>query len=60
MDLAHLADTFTDDEEVGGAELLDEALDVYTEETECEGHESLNGSEMGQTTYCDGSCRVEH
>lgn len=23
---------------------------------ECEGHESLNGADMGRTTYCDGSC----
>jgi hypothetical protein len=24
----------------------------------CEGHESLNGADMGRTVYCDGSCRA--
>lgn len=23
----------------------------------CEGHESLDGAHMGETVYCDGSCR---
>lgn len=24
---------------------------------ECEGHESLDGAHMGETVYCDGTCR---
>jgi hypothetical protein len=41
-------------------------IDGYDEEIEievdvqmagCEGHESLNGADMGVTVYCDGSCR---
>lgn len=27
------------------------------EADECEGHESLDGAHMGETVYCDGSCR---
>jgi hypothetical protein len=27
-------------------------------EDDCEGHESLDGASMGETTYCDGSCRT--
>lgn len=25
-------------------------------ELECEGHESLNGADMGATVFCDGTC----
>lgn len=28
-----------------------------TDEVECEGHESLDGASMGESVYCDGSCR---
>ena len=28
------------------------------DELECEGHESLAGEHMGETVYCDGSCRA--
>lgn len=27
-------------------------------DSQCEGHESLNGADMGSEVYCDGSCRV--
>lgn len=27
------------------------------DDDECEGHESLNGADMGVTVYCDGNCR---
>jgi hypothetical protein len=27
------------------------------DEDGCEGHESLNGADMGQTVFCDGTCR---
>ena len=27
---------------------------------ECEGHESLNGADMGASVFCDGSCNPEH
>jgi hypothetical protein len=27
------------------------------DDNECEGHESLAGEHMGETVYCDGSCR---
>lgn len=30
--------------------------DFDNDENECEGHESLNGGDMGVTRYCDGSC----
>jgi hypothetical protein len=30
-------------------------VDDYDDE--CEGHESLDGAHMGETVYCDGSCR---
>jgi hypothetical protein len=35
--------------------LKDEYYD--DEDNTCEGHESLNGSMMGVTVFCDGSCR---
>jgi hypothetical protein len=57
VDLAFLADEFTGEDETSGAYELENALDVYTEETECEGHESLNGADMGKTVDCDGRCR---
>ena len=31
----------------------------YDDDTECEGHESLDGAHMGETVYCDGSCRPD-
>jgi hypothetical protein len=31
--------------------------DFLAELTECEGHESLNGAHMGESVYCDGTCR---
>jgi hypothetical protein len=32
--------------------------DIPPERSEdCEGHESLAGAHMGQTVYCDGSCK---
>jgi hypothetical protein len=34
----------------------DEWQDV-TDDDGCEGHESLAGEHMGETVYCDGSCR---
>jgi hypothetical protein len=57
VDLAFLSDELKGDEEQSGGYALEEALDVYREETECEGHESLNGADMGATVTCDGSCR---
>jgi hypothetical protein len=37
---------------------LDALRESYAELNECEGHcDSLNGADMGVTTYCDGSCR---
>ena len=27
------------------------------DDNECEGHESLDGAHMGETVYCDGTCR---
>lgn len=27
------------------------------DDDECLGHESLDGAHMGETVYCDGSCR---
>lgn len=27
------------------------------EDDQCEGHESLDGAHMGESVYCDGSCR---
>lgn len=37
----------------------DNGSDVETDddETECEGHESLDGAHMGESVYCDGSCK---
>lgn len=35
----------------------DEWDDDYADD-ECEGHESLAGSHMGETVYCDGTCRI--
>lgn len=36
----------------------DESIDDWDDdEDECEGHESLNGADMGRTVYCDGTCR---
>jgi hypothetical protein len=35
----------------------DEDDDDWDDEDECEGHESLDGAHMGETVYCDGSCR---
>jgi hypothetical protein len=37
------------------AERAEEAED--DEDDECEGHESLDGAHMGESVYCDGSCR---
>ena len=34
--------------------VLDDVPDY--EPPECDGHESLNGADMGLTVYCDGSC----
>lgn len=38
---------------------LDDGYDEeYDDDDEgCEGHESLAGEHMGETVYCDGSCR---
>jgi hypothetical protein len=33
----------------------DEVYDHFRE-SDCEGHESLDGAHMGETVYCDGSC----
>ncbi len=27
------------------------------EDEGCQGHESLDGAHMGETVYCDGTCR---
>lgn len=35
-------------------ELDDDELD---EDEDCEGHESLDGAHMGESVYCDGSCK---
>ncbi len=35
---------------------LDDEVPVEPE-TGCEGHESLNGADLGRDVYCDGSCR---
>lgn len=32
-------------------------FDATTWSSACEGHESLNGADMGKTVECDGSCR---
>jgi hypothetical protein len=38
---------------------LDEADALFDDdEAECEGHESLDGANMGVTVYCDGTCLV--
>jgi hypothetical protein len=34
-----------------------ELLDDDDPDDECEGHESLDGEHMGETVYCDGTCR---
>lgn len=34
-------------------------FEVVDLETECEGHESLNGADMGRSIECDGSCMPE-
>lgn len=31
--------------------------DQWDDDDECEGHESLNGADMGATVYCDGYCQ---
>lgn len=31
--------------------------DCWDDENECDGHESLNGADMGRTVYCDRTCR---
>lgn len=34
-------------------------VDEEDEEDEgCEGHESLRGDKMGETVFCDGSCKT--
>lgn len=33
------------------------SLGVDEDNNECEGHESLDGAHMGESVYCDGSCR---
>jgi hypothetical protein len=32
-------------------------VDAEDDDEGCEGHESLAGQHMGETVYCDGSCR---
>lgn len=34
-----------------------DALILLEDATTCEGHESLDGAHMGETVYCDGTCR---
>lgn len=34
-----------------------QVIDEDDEDNECEGHESLDGAHMGETVYCDGSCK---
>ena len=29
----------------------------YDEDEGCEGHQSLDGAHMGETVFCDGTCR---
>lgn len=36
---------------------MDARLEAEAEIEGCEGHESLDGANMGQSTYCGGSCR---
>jgi hypothetical protein len=33
------------------------AVDQDDDDLECPGHESLSGGHMGESIYCDGSCR---
>lgn len=35
------------------------AAKVVEEDAECQGHQSLAGAHMGETVFCDGSCRVQ-
>lgn len=36
---------------------LRKAYEEYEKNRECEGHETLRGDMMGETFYCDGSCK---
>lgn len=38
------------------ADLIREGLEEQADE-QCEGHESLDDAHMGETVFCDGSCR---
>lgn len=40
--------------------VVDGVADADEGEAECEGHESLDGAHMGETVYCDGTCRPAH
>lgn len=35
-----------------------EENDEDDSDDECEGHESLNGDMMGESVFCDGSCKT--
>ncbi len=39
------------------AELIEAREEDELDEDECEGHESLDGAHMGETVYCDGTCK---
>ena len=41
----------------GSNAALDSVLDSISERLECQGHESLDGAHMGETVYCNGTCR---
>lgn len=47
------SDPFADQE----GELTAETLYDDDDDDECEGHEWLAGAHMGETVYCDGTCR---
>jgi hypothetical protein len=32
-------------------------LAEWDDDNDCEGHESLAGEHMGETVFCDGTCR---
>jgi hypothetical protein len=55
---ASYEDRFADEVYFGNGPDWDERDfdDFDNDENECEGHESLNGADMGVTRYCDGSC----
>jgi hypothetical protein len=52
----------TTEDFVNLADRLLEVIDLTTEDDDdeagCEGHESLAGEHMGETVYCDGTCKT--